>query len=457
MTERIYYHDSYLTKFSAKVVNRQKENGFFGLVFDKTAFYPTSGGQPHDQGTVNGIPIVKVVDLNNGQILHLLEKDIKKINIDCTINWPTRFDHMQQHSGQHILSQSFLKVTAATTVGFHLSGDYATIDLDTDNVSNHQIKKVEQLSNRIVYENRSVYMKILGQEEVSSLNVRKKSNRMGPIRIIEIEEFDISPCGGTHVKKTAEIGGIFVKSVDRINRGVRIEFLCGQRIIESYRNDLSSLENIAKQLSITPREAPKRVGILLDELKRLRKEAQTRNLHSARDIARTLCNEAFLFKTVVDFSPFLAELKEEALYKKSLKNASGDDRSFDLLEPSQAQLDRWEKIKHFKEILGKTKVIMHLLIEQDCPLKEIAQEIIKQERLAIVLLACQSKNSQLVFAGPSIINLQSVLDGCVKLIGGKGGGSNTFVQGGGCNPSKLSMGLDLALNLVVNSFLENFE
>ena len=370
MTERIYYHDSYLTKFSAKIVNRQKENGSFGLIFDRSAFYPASGGQPHDQGSVNGIPIVKVVGLHDGQILHLLKKDIKRVNVDCVINWAIRFDYMQQHSGQHVLSQAFLKVTGATTVGFHLSDNYSTIDLNIPNVVGHHVKEVERLSNSIVYENRTVYMRILEQEEVSRLNLRQKSYRNGPIRIIEIEEFDLSPCGGTHVKKTAEIGGIFIKKIDKINRGVRIEFLCGQRIIESYRKDQSSLENIAQQLSISPQEAPERVENQLDELKRLRKEVQTNNSDQVNDLARDLCDEAFLFKTVVDLPP--------------------------------GQPGGLMNIEH----IGKTKVIMHLFNKQNCPLKEIAQAIKKHEKFAIILLGCQSKNSQIVFSGPSFINFQ---------------------------------------------------
>ena len=424
MTERIYYHDSYLTNFSAKVIKKQKDNDYFGLVFDKTAFYPTSGGQPHDQGTVNEVPIVNIVDLHNGQILHLLKKDIKEANIDCVINWSTRFDHMQQHSGQHILSQAFLKVTGATTIGFHLSSDYSTIDLDIASVSDPDLEKVEHLANCIVYENRSVDMRIIEQEDILSLDLRKKTDRSGPIRVIEIKEFDLSPCGGTHVKNTAEIGGIFVKNIEKISRGVRIEFLCGQRIIESYRNDLSFLESIAGQLCISPEEAPTRIEIQIDELKQLRKQVHTMNLHHANDVARKLCNEAFLLETIIDFQP--------------------------------GERDRLNNKEHFEELLRKTKVVMHLFSNETCSLKEIAQEIMKKEKFTIVLLACESKNSQIVFSGPSFINFQFILDGCFQIIGGKGGGSKTFVQAGGCNPKTLSKGLDLASNLVVDLFLKHF-
>lgn len=448
MTERLYYHDSYLTKFSAKVVNRQKEDSCFALVFNKTAFYPTSGGQPHDQGMVNEIPVVKVVDLPNGEILHMLEQDIEINNVDCTISWPTRFDHMQQHTGQHILSQSFLKLTGSATVGFHLSSDYATIDLDTNTISRHQIQKVAQLANSIIYENRPVDIKILEQEEVSSLKIRKQSNRAGPIRIIEIKEFDISACGGTHVKKTGEIGGIFIKSVDRINRGLRIEFICGQRIIESYRTDLDSLDNIAKQLSVSRREAPKRVDIQLDELKSLRKEIDTNNLHRASVLARTLYDQAPLMKSLKNFSLFLDELKKTEKWKWETNG-----KLYMLKEPSVEILERCELIRYF----GEVKVIKRAFdCDENCALiKEIAQAIIKHQD-CLVFLGCKTRNPQILFANSvgrlTNLDLLSVMGICARLIGGNGGGSPHFVQGGGSDPKQISKALDLALDTVLNNF-----
>ncbi len=266
MTQRLYYDDSYLLKFQARVVRRFETAGIWVAILDQTAFYPASGGQPHDLGRIGTARVVEVLEESSGDIVHGLDSPLPAVEqVEAEIDWHRRFDHMQQHSGQHILSQAFLKTTRFNTVGFHMGEKYVTIDLDAEEVSLDRVREAEELANSIVFENRPIRVRHVSPDKVPQLGLRQESQRDGPLRIVEIEGFDVSACGGTHVRHCGEIGGIFVRGLERVNRQVRVEFVCGRRALDAHRSDLALLESAARKFSVGLPDVPERVEKLLEE------------------------------------------------------------------------------------------------------------------------------------------------------------------------------------------------
>src|SRR5688572_7624087 len=240
MTERLYYHDSYLRQFEARVVKSEQTAQGCEVVLDATAFYPTSGGQPHDLGIMASARIHEVVERDH-EIVHYLAGPVVGELLRCEIDWVRRFDHMQQHTGQHVLSQAFVRAAKRNTVGFHMGADYVTIDLDAEAISQQHLNEAERLANTILYENRLIAVRIVPESEVSALGLRKESQRVGPLRVVSVEDFDVSACGGTHVRRTGEIGSIVIRKVERVNRQARVEFVCGRRSVTSGQRDLETL------------------------------------------------------------------------------------------------------------------------------------------------------------------------------------------------------------------------
>jgi alanyl-tRNA synthetase len=292
MTKHLYYEDSYLSRFQARIQQVVVAGNISEIILDQSAFYPTSGGQPHDRGTVNGRPVVEVSETEKGEILHRIGGIIEGEVADCQIDWDRRFDFMQQHTGQHILSQAFLKLAQANTVGFHLGADYATIDLDCETLPAGLIGQVENLANSIVEENRWVEARIVAAGEVVSLGLRKESKRGGPLRIVEVQGFDVSACGGTHVRNTGEIGTILIRKLERVNRQLRVEFICGGRTRQSYREIVAVLDLSARKFSSAWLELPDRIEKMLEENKELRKKLQEKNRQLAGALARQFYAES---------------------------------------------------------------------------------------------------------------------------------------------------------------------
>src|SRR5690606_29579462 len=200
MSDRLYYQDAYQTRFRARIVERVEEDGLIAVVLDSTCFYPTSGGQPADRGTLNGRPVADVFVREDGAVVHLVEGELWSDEVTGEIDWQRRFDHMQQHTGQHILSQAFIRVAGAGTVSFHLGDSSATIDLDNDRLQAQQVEAAELLANRIVWENRPVRVRLVSLAEAEQLDLRKLPDVQGDVvRLIDIDQFDLNACGGTHV------------------------------------------------------------------------------------------------------------------------------------------------------------------------------------------------------------------------------------------------------------------
>jgi alanyl-tRNA synthetase len=273
MTDRIYYTDAYAREFEAHVVGSVDIDGRPAVLLDRTAFYPSSGGQPFDLGTLGDARVVDVIDRDDGTIAHVIDGRAAG-TVTGRIDWERRFDHMQQHTGQHVLSAAFDQATSARTVSFHLGADRSTIDLSRD-LSANEIARGELEANRIVWENRPVSVRFVSDAEAASLQLRKEPKRTGTLRVVEVEGFDRSACGGTHVRATGEIGLIAITSWEKYKGGVRLEFVCGARALSAFNALRDNMAATIRQLSVLPTELPDAIARLQAESRDLQKRLRS--------------------------------------------------------------------------------------------------------------------------------------------------------------------------------------
>lgn len=254
MTERIYYTDSMATTFSATVTRAEAEGARTRVQLDTTAFYPTSGGQPFDTGTLAGAPVVDVIDDDEAGIVHVVEGSVVAgQRVDGVIDWRRRFDHMQQHTGQHILSAAFDRTCGVRTESFHLGTSSCTIDLARE-VSAAEIAVAEDAANAVVWDDRPVTVRFASEAEAAALPLRKESLRSGTLRLIEVQDFDLSACGGTHVPRTGMVGVIAVAGWERFKGGSRIAFVCGGRAIAAHRRLRDQVSALVRHLTVAPED-----------------------------------------------------------------------------------------------------------------------------------------------------------------------------------------------------------
>ncbi|HET6796587.1 MAG TPA: alanyl-tRNA editing protein, partial [Gemmatimonadales bacterium] len=261
MTERLYYTDAYLREFEATVVEKAANGS--RIYLDRTAFYPTSGGQPFDTGHLGGVEVVDVID-EGDRIAHVLAQPMTDTHPIGSIDWTRRHDHMQQHTGQHLLSAVMAEQLGCSTTAVHFGRDTSTIDLDIHEITGDQVLQVEERANSIVMENRAVSVSFESAEQATGL--RKPSGRSGELRIITIQDLDRSACGGTHVRTTGEVGAILLRKLERVRKGVRVDFLCGARAVRQARKDFSILSHLASELSASTEEIPQLMARLRQEL-----------------------------------------------------------------------------------------------------------------------------------------------------------------------------------------------
>jgi len=261
-TRRLYYEDSFLKEFTARVVYCEVlppnvkagiPGTVWGLMLDRTAFYPTSGGQPHDLGKIGDANVLDVRD-EGEDILHVVDRKPADPDADCCIHWPRRFDHMQQHTGQHLLSAMFQERYGRPTVSFHLGSEVCTIDLRGPEPTEEILEGAERAANQVIFENRAVTIRFGTAEELSRLGVRKEVDRGGMLRAIEIEGVELQPCGGTHVKSTGQIGMVLTRRCTKIRQDWRVEFVCGGRAEKVARGDFQLLRRAAEKLSCAPED-----------------------------------------------------------------------------------------------------------------------------------------------------------------------------------------------------------
>lgn len=404
MTERLYYEDSYLKEFKAKVLKKIKIDNRPAVVLDETAFYPTSGGQPYDKGVIQDVPVVEVVE-DNDEIIHILKEELnEKINsrVVGKIDWNRRFDHMQQHSGQHILSAAFEKLWNADTVSFYLGDEICTLDIMKDNITSEEVKKAEILSNNIVLENKPIKVYFVNQERANELNLRKIPPQKEDIRIVEIKDFDICACCGTHCGTTGEVGLIKILKWEKRGVKIRLDFICGKRSLKDYywKNEL--IKNISNKLTIKDTELGEAVERMLEERKEARKELKEIKEKLQEYEAKRLIDETFIRDNGIRI---INKVFEE---------------------------------KNFQEARG------------------LVQKIINLNDSVVVLAGIKNKGegegAKILFACSRVLkyDMNGLIREAGKFIEGRGGGAPNFAQAGG----KKAEGIEDALNFASEHFQE---
>ncbi len=292
-TERLYYSQPALQAFDAIVVRAEPRGEHTAMWLDHTAFYPTSGGQPHDLGTLAGAPVVDVQDDDEGNVMHLVGAGAPQVGatVHGVIDWTRRFDHMQQHTGQHLLSAVTERLFSARTVSFHLGSESSTIDLDRE-LTPAQLARVEHEANAVIWRDGPVTIRFVTEEDARRLPLRKESVRAGTLRLVEIEGVDLSACGGTHVERTGAIGQLALNGSERFKGGQRLEFLCGRRALEKFQQLREVTAASIRQLSVLPEELPGAIERLQQELKEQKRASAALQVSLAGYEALTLTHGA---------------------------------------------------------------------------------------------------------------------------------------------------------------------
>jgi alanyl-tRNA synthetase len=271
-TRRLYYEDAYLMEFDAEIVARAEHEGLPAVILDRTAFYPESGGQPWDKGTLGGVEVLKVLDLD-GAILHVPKSEIAGGTIHGRVDGPTRFDHMQQHTGQHILSQAFYETLKGETLSFHLGPDVSSLEIGLRAISDSEWDKVEDRANAIVWEDREVKTYFVPEEKIGEVPLRRPSKKQGLLRVVEVDGFDYSACGGTHCRRTGEVGTVKLTGVEKIRGNLRFEFRCGGRALRDYRGKDRTVRKLAGAFSCSDGDVAAQVEKLAADAKALKKRS----------------------------------------------------------------------------------------------------------------------------------------------------------------------------------------
>lgn len=400
-TDRLYYTDSHLIEFEARVVDRtERVSGWTAVTLDRTAFYPTGGGQPSDTGTLNGLRVVECLDDEQNGVLHMIQGRAPEIGavVEGRIDWPRRLDHIQQHTGQHILSQAFVTLFNAPTRGFRVLDQSCEIDVELANPSDAVIDRAVELANNVIWEDRRVTIKSVTPEEAALLPLRKDPAREGELRVIEIEGFDLTPCGGTHAFRTGEVGVIAVRSWERARGLTRIEFLAGGRALADYRRANKTARSVAGLFSAARDDAVKLTARLVEENKDLH-----RRVRALEEVA--------------------AQVEADELVGETAPNHTG------------------------------VRIIVRVLENRDAePLKHLAQAIIAHPRTIALLASRDQETARLVFARSPDAggDMNALMREACAMLDGRGGGKPDLAQGGGRNVARL----EEAITRAAGSFLE---
>ncbi|HZP23329.1 MAG TPA: DHHA1 domain-containing protein [Terriglobales bacterium] len=398
MTDRLYYTDSFLHEFDARVVSIGDASGRAVVTLDRSAFYPTSGGQNFDTGwlEVSGagrLPVKEVEeDERTGEVLHFVESAPIPVQPGTTIRGvidsERRRDHMQQHSGQHVLSAAFEKLYNFATVSFHMGDESCTIDLATLSVSAEQMRAAERLANEVIAEDRPVEVRFATPEEAQSMGVRKiPATQREKLRLIDIRDFDLNACGGTHVRSTGQIGAILLRKVEKVKQGVRVEFVCGLRAIATARHDFEALTETAALFSTHIWEVPQAIRKWQEQAKTAQK-AQHRLLEE------------------------VAELQAQRMLQSA-------------------------------EQRGARRLVVEYFAERDLAfIKMLAQKLTRNAGV-VALLACGGAHPSLVFAQtPGLTNdMGALMKQAVQKLGTRGGGNRDMAQGGAPDGERAEQGL----------------
>lgn len=402
MTERLYYTNSKLLEFTGRVTDMVPHDNRLAVVLDRTAFYPTGGGQPYDTGWLGHARVLDVIDNEaTGAVLHLVEGPLQfgvGDSVTGIIDPQRRRDHLQQHTGQHILSQAFVQVAGIETKSFHLGAETSTIDLDWERPDETFMRQAEELANQIIFENRPVKIHQVAQAELGQFPIRRDTYHGDVVRVIEISDFDFSPCGGTHAERTGEVGLIAIRGWERAKKMCRVEFVCGGRALRDYRAANSTATAVARLLTTARDDAPEKVARLLDENKQ-----QRRRIRELFDIAAD-----------VEADQLLRAAEPQSGYQVVRKIFR--DRSMD-------------------------------------EVRTLAQKLCDRSRVVVLFSLEDQGAARLLFARSADVNLNmgELMKRVTEQFGGRGGGSPDLAQGGVSQLEQLPVSLDLAIKEIYAS------
>jgi alanyl-tRNA synthetase len=391
-TERLYYNDSHLIEFEARVIHKtERVSGWTAVTLDRTAFYPTGGGQPSDTGTLDGELVRECIDDEENGILHVVQGRAPEVGalVKGRVDWPRRLDHIQQHTGQHILSQAFVTLFNAPTRGFRVLHDICEIDVELSSPTDELIERGVELANNVIWEDREITIQTVTSAEAAQLPLRKESAREGELRLIEIDGFDLTPCGGTHAQRTGEVGMIVVRSWERAKGLTRIEFAAGIRALNEYRRANKTARAVATHFSAAREDTPKLAARMIEENKELH-----RRVRALEEIA--------------------ARVEADELLASAIPNAGG------------------------------VKVVSQIFDKRDAEsLKHLAMALIRHPNTVALLGSRDHDVARLVFAkgdgAPGDMN--ALMRKACELLDGRGGGKADMAQGGGKNVDKLEEAL----------------
>jgi alanyl-tRNA synthetase len=405
-TERLYYNDSHLIEFEARVVEiSERVSGWTAVTLDRTAFYPTGGGQPSDTGTLNGLRVVVCIDDEDNGVLHVIQGGPPGIGtaVKGRVDWLRRLDHIQQHTGQHILSQALVTLFNAPTKGFRVLNDSCEIDVELANPSNELIERGVELANNVIWEDRHITIQNVTSQEAADLPLRKEPSRDGDLRLIEIEGFDLTPCGGTHAYRTGEVGMIAVRHWERAKGLTRIEFVAGMRALADYRRANKTAREVASLFSCARDEAASLASRMLEENKDLHRRIRVLEEIAARVEAEELLRGS------------------RPAVRESVSEPPG--LAAGLVSESMA---------------GKitARVVAEVFVDRDAEsLKRLALALIAHPNTVALLGSRDNEAARLVFARSADTpdDMNALMKGACALLDGRGGGKPDMAQGGGKN------------------------
>jgi alanyl-tRNA synthetase len=413
VTERLYYRDSFLKEFEANVLSCEREGDRWKVILDRTAFYPSSGGQPHDTGKLGNAQVLEVVEELHGPsdaqksaadgIVHYTSAELPAGPVAGKIDWQRRIDHMQQHTAQHLLSAAFIELFGFQTKSFHLGTVTSTIDIEAPAVQPKHLEAAERRTNEVILEDREVVVRFGTAQELADAGIRKTVEREGPLRAIDIAEFDRQPCGGTHLARTGQAGLLLIRKLERRRELWRIEYVAGYRALESARSDFATLTQAAAVLTCALHEVPAGITKWQDE----RRAAQS----GAKKIEDRLAQ--------LEARDLLAHLGgastgEQAAKSPALIATVLDDASAAYLGILAAKL------------VAESNVVALLA-----------------SRVAGHVVFAQTPD-----ALPATVDLGALLRESIKEFGGKGGGNRNFAQGSLPNPSDAAKAIERARSLL---------
>jgi alanyl-tRNA synthetase len=394
-TERLYYNDSHLIEFEARVIDKtDRVSGWSAVTLDRTAFYPTGGGQPSDTGTLDGSRVLECIDDEENGVLHVIQGRAPEVGatVKGRVDWARRLDHLQQHTGQHILSQAFVTLFNAPTSSFRVLDDACEIDVDLTNPTNEIVERAVELANNVIWEDREVTVRMVTSEEAARLPLRKDPSRDGELRLIEIQGFDLTPCGGTHAYRTGEVGMIAVRHWERAKGLTRIEFAAGTRALTDYRRANKTARAVAALFSSGRDDAAKLTARMLEENKELH-----RRVRALEEIA--------------------ARVEAQELLANTSPNTTG------------------------------LRVVTHVFENRDGEsLKHLAHALIAYPQTIALLGSRDRDAARIVFArsADAAGDMNALMREACVLLDGRGGGKADMAQGGGKHVEKLSDALEVA-------------